>query len=260
VQEKRSVSNKTTTKAASNTAIVIKSCSLLSAPSAVKTDEMEISSYTMTDKSQIDASHTAGISASPMPGSPPKHSENGPRPVFIYGTLCAVPLLAWVMTGDAERTADISGLLQPALVYGYKRVAIKHADYPAAVEDDSACLKGMLLKPATRSQRRKLDDFEGEVYRISSVQVTVLKEESTSNSASNTTSVSKSASTIGPTKETKTVPMNDTCSETIEADLYVWDGEAELLTSEPWDLQKFINERLKDWLDIFEGMELIGED
>jgi gamma-glutamylcyclotransferase (GGCT)/AIG2-like uncharacterized protein YtfP len=163
-----------------------------------------------------------------------------PRPLFIYGTLCALPLLAWAMTGEATRTADVSDLLQPAQVKGYKRVAVSHGDYPAAVESDSgSSISGMLLKPATNSQRRKLDDFEGEAYKVTPVQVTVQQNQVADGWRSS----------------------NDTTSsEVVEADIYVWNGDAELLTSEPWDLQTFINERLEDWLDLFEGMELIGED
>jgi hypothetical protein len=44
----------------------------------------------------------------------------------------------------------------------------------------------------------------------------------------------------------------------IEADMYIWDGEKEKLTMEPWDLETFIKERLENWLKPFGGMKLIG--
>jgi hypothetical protein len=46
----------------------------------------------------------------------------------------------------------------------------------------------------------------------------------------------------------------------VEADMYVWAGERDQLSMEPWVLAIFIKERLQDWLDLFEGIELIGED
>ncbi|KAI1751747.1 hypothetical protein F4782DRAFT_176923 [Xylaria castorea] len=46
-------------------------------------------------------------------------SESKPRPLFIYGTLHALPLLAWASTGDASNISAVSKLIQLATVYGY---------------------------------------------------------------------------------------------------------------------------------------------
>ena len=74
-----------------------------------------------------------------------------------------------------------------------------------------------------RIQCKKLDDFEGEAYKITHVEVV----------------------------------MED--GTKVEGDMYVWDGDMEKLSDEPWDLEWFVKERLEDWLDLFEGMELVGD-
>ncbi|SPJ82048.1 uncharacterized protein FTOL_09453 [Fusarium torulosum] len=76
-----------------------------------------------------------------------------PRPLFVYSTLRALLLLAWALTGDATKTTAVATLAHPATVHGYARYTVRHRDYPAA--------------------RKKLDDFEGEVYAPKPVLVTL---------------------------------------------------------------------------------------
>lgn len=99
-----------------------------------------------------------------------------PRPLFIYGTLCAKPLLAWVLTGDASNVAAVSRLAHSARVSGFARFAVKNCDYPAIIKHDDArsTVQGYLLQPETVSQRKKLDNFEGELYKIVSVAVSLI--------------------------------------------------------------------------------------
>ncbi|KAI2471367.1 hypothetical protein F4781DRAFT_122263 [Annulohypoxylon bovei var. microspora] len=154
-----------------------------------------------------------------------------PRPVFLYGTLRAKSLLAWALTGDASDVSLASQLIQPAKVYGHARFALKYRDYPAAVKHaPSSSIDGYLFIPETTSQRKKLDDFEGEAYKPAPVDVIVFDSN-------------------GSPRE-----------ETVGADMYLWAGDEELLTAEPWVLEVFERERLEDWLGLFEGMELVGED
>jgi gamma-glutamylcyclotransferase (GGCT)/AIG2-like uncharacterized protein YtfP len=158
---------------------------------------------------------------------PTSEMSTQPRPLFIYGTLCAIPFLAWALTGDASNIEMVSSLVRPAKVKGYSRFSVHHADYPAVIKDKAeASIDGLLLTPETMTQRRKLDDFEGETYKITSVIATFFDAKGK--------------------------------LEMIEADMYIWDGEKEKLTMEPWDLETFIKERLEDWLELFGGMELIG--
>ena len=41
--------------------------------------------------------------------------------------------------------------------------------------------------------------------------------------------------------------------------MHVWAGEVDKLSTESWDLSTFEEARLQEWLDLFEGMELIGD-
>ncbi|KAH7189580.1 AIG2-like family-domain-containing protein [Fusarium flagelliforme] len=147
-----------------------------------------------------------------------------PRPLFVYGTLRALPLLAWAVTGDASNTSTVQRFAHPAKVHDYTRLSVNHCDYPAVVKKESGEVDGYLLILETMSQRKKLDDFEGEAYKITPVEVV----------------------------------MED--GTRVEADMYVWDGDMEKLSDEPWELEWFVKERLGDWLDLFEGMELVGDD
>lgn len=124
-------------------------------------------------------------------------------------------------------------MISPAQVSGYIRFAVQHADYPAAIRDEnnsSSTINGHLLRLNTASERRKLDNFEGELYVATAVTVSILDADQT------------------PT------------GETVEADMYTWNGDMELLSSNPWDLDAFFNERLDDWLDLLQGMELVSDD
>ncbi|KAM0207277.1 hypothetical protein ACHAQI_007764 [Fusarium lateritium] len=152
-------------------------------------------------------------------------TEPSPRPLFVYGTLRALPLLAWALTGDAANTAIVAALARPATVHGYARYAVQHRDYPAAVkkEEPGHEVDGLLLVFETRSQRRKLDDFEGEAYTPTPVLAT----------------------------------LQD--GSTVDADMYVWGGDEEALSTELWELEDFVKDRLEDWIDLFEGMELVGD-
>ncbi|KAH8889174.1 hypothetical protein GQ53DRAFT_783139 [Thozetella sp. PMI_491] len=144
-------------------------------------------------------------------------TETQPRALFIYGTLCAKPLLAWVLTGDASNVSLVSSLASPACVIGFAR-------------QDNACaiVQGFVLQLETAAQRKKLDHFEGELYNPVPV-IAYLTDDN------------------GKPQE-----------QTIDADMYLWDGDMEILSSELWNLEDFFTKRLEDWLDLFEGMEMMG--
>ncbi|KAJ8126962.1 hypothetical protein O1611_g6677 [Lasiodiplodia mahajangana] len=153
-----------------------------------------------------------------------------PKPIFVYGTLRAFPLLAWALTGDASSVSAVVKLAQPAKVHGYARYAVKHCDYPAVVKAESqSSVDGYLLTLETTSQRKKLDDFEAGLYEPAPVDAIILD-------------------------------AGGERLETVEADMYLWVGDPDALTTDPWDFEEFEKNRLGDWLDLFEGMELVGED
>lgn len=150
------------------------------------------------------------------------------KPLFIYGTLRALKLLAWALTGDAANVDAVECLTRKAKVSGYSRYSLVHRDYPAVVKSDGASVDGYILM-LNADQRKKLDNFEGESeYKITAVAAEV--------------------------------ENTDGSTETIQADMYLWVGDAEILTKDPWDLQTFIDERLEDWAGLFSSIELVGEE
>lgn len=155
-----------------------------------------------------------------------------PKPLFVYGTLRALPLLAWALTGEATQVDAIKGMLHKATVSGYKRCALHGCDYPAAVKDESSSIDGYVLLLETTSQRRKLDDFEGESYKVTPVTASIERSEDD----------------------------NDKEEDTIEVDMYIWDGDMTQVSTEPWELERFIRTRLHNWLDLFDRMEFVGSD
>lgn len=140
-----------------------------------------------------------------------------------------MPLLTWALTGDASNVTAVSKLVQPAKVYGYARFSLRNRDYPAVIKHElDSSVDGYLLIPEITSQRKKLDDFEGEVYEPTPVSVTVFESDGSPR------------------------------VEVVEADIYFWAGDTSILTTDPWELEIFEREKLESWLDLFEGMELVG--
>jgi len=46
----------------------------------------------------------------------------------------------------------------------------------------------------------------------------------------------------------------------VDVDIYLWNGERDAVSVDRWDLDTFIRDRLNDWIELFAGMELVGED
>ncbi|MCJ1345710.1 hypothetical protein MMC31_003919 [Peltigera leucophlebia] len=155
----------------------------------------------------------------------PPSPSNEPQGIFVYGTLMAEALLSWLLTGSCENLSAILSLRQPAILKTYRRVPVKHGDYPAVIKGNTSDhVDGFLVTPASASQWKKMDDFEGENYRRECVQVYLTE--------SNTT---------------------------VAADVYLWADEmGKLEENKEWSFSYFEKNRLEDWLDLFDGMEMIG--
>ena len=137
-----------------------------------------------------------------------------------------MPLLAWALTGDSRKTDVVPPLVKPAELKGYACFSLLSKDYPALIKhDETSVVDGLLLHPLGTSQRKKLDDFEGEGYVVTPVQVTVVGEE----------------------------------GQMVDADIYLWNGERDAVSADRWDVDTFIRERLDDWIELFAGMELVGD-
>ena len=142
-------------------------------------------------------------------------------PAFLYGTLMAKRLLAWLLTGDENKT-EILDHQQCAVLHGYSRRKVAGKDYPGIIRaDNTDQVQGVLFWPRNMDDRRKLCNFEGEPYKMEKVSV-----------------ISGSG-------------------EEHEAFTFVWNGEASGLGDEEWSLNEFEETRLEDWLALFEGMEFI---
>lgn len=46
----------------------------------------------------------------------------------------------------------------------------------------------------------------------------------------------------------------------VDTDIYLWNGERDAVSVDRWDLDTFIWEHLNDWIELFAGMELVGDD
>ena len=152
-------------------------------------------------------------------------SDIEPKGVFVYGTLMAEEFLAWLLTGSSENYKAIISLRQPAILTHYRRVAVNHSDYPALIPGGALDkVDGFLIVPASKSQWKKIDDFEGESYRRQCVHVYM-------------------------PESNRTVP----------AHVYLWQENMEkLLPYKEWSFAYFKENRLEDWLDLFDGVEMVG--
>lgn len=142
------------------------------------------------------------------------------RPVFLYGTLMAAPLLALIVTGNQSNHDFIAPLLKKAILHQYRRSSVLGKDYPALVKGaENDIVKGLVFYPRNIDDRRKINNFEGENYSLETVKVALES------------------------------------GEQVEASSYIWAGEHSELSNTNWDFTEFELHRLSDWLDLFEGME-----
>lgn len=122
---------------------------------------------------------------------------------------------------------------------------MKLSDYPALIQTDnnpSDKVNGYLVFPRSESEWKKIDDFEGEgeSYRrvLVNVEVDVLDPNSGVDNDNNTG-----------------------LSQRVQAYVYLWAGGVDSLTlslDREWDFGYFRDNRLGDWIDLFEGMEMVG--
>ncbi|EQB53596.1 hypothetical protein CGLO_06680 [Colletotrichum gloeosporioides Cg-14] len=142
--------------------------------------------------------------------------ETSSKPVFIYGPLCAKPLPAWVLIGDATRVDEISQLIQTARVEYFVLHKLNNCDCPASVREHGASINGYVVQSMTESQRRNLESFDDETYRVEDVQAIL------------------------------TAP--DGKEEIVDAQIHLQYGHKESPSEEVWDLEWSIEERLEDGL------------
>ena len=54
-------------------------------------------------------------------------------PIFLYGTLMAKRLLAWLLTGDENKTEILEHNREWAVLHGYSRRTVAGKDYPSII-------------------------------------------------------------------------------------------------------------------------------
>ena len=129
--------------------------------------------------------------------------------------------------GDSQKTNVVEPLVKPADLKGYVHFSLIGKDYPALIKhNETSTVDGLLLNPQDKSQQKKLDDFEGKAYMVTPVQVTVVGKE----------------------------------GQMVDMDIYLWNGKHDAVLVDCWDLDMFIQECLDDWIELFTGMELVGDD
>jgi gamma-glutamylcyclotransferase (GGCT)/AIG2-like uncharacterized protein YtfP len=135
----------------------------------------------------------------------------------------AAPLLAWAIKGDSSKAGDVLSQRKPGTITGFERRRVHRRDYPALIRGKDTCtVDGYVVFPASLSEWKKLDNYEGSSYERTPV----------------------------------VVDMVD--GSKLDAVTYVWKGEAEALAEEDWAFEYFETERLGAWLKRFGGMVLAG--
>ncbi|KIK34733.1 hypothetical protein CY34DRAFT_812721 [Suillus luteus UH-Slu-Lm8-n1] len=150
-------------------------------------------------------------------------TDNSVAPIFVYGTLMAAPLLAWAIKGDSSKAGDVLSQRKPGTITGFERRRVHRRDYPALIRGKDTCIvDGYVVFPASLSEWKKLDNYEGSSYERTPV----------------------------------VVDMVD--GSKLDAVTYVWRGEAEALAEDDWAFEYFETQRLDAWLKRFGGMVLVG--
>ncbi|KAG1729634.1 uncharacterized protein EDB91DRAFT_1159058 [Suillus paluster] len=86
-------------------------------------------------------------------------------PIFVYRALMSAPLLAWAMKGDSSKAGDVLSQRKLGKIIGFKRRRVHHCDYSALIRSNDTCaVDGYVIFPASLSEWKKLDNFEGDSY------------------------------------------------------------------------------------------------
>lgn len=83
--------------------------------------------------------------------------------LFVYGTLMHPAVMA--------ATGGISSAALAATLQGYRRLPLRGERYPAMVECQGGSVPGMLYRDVPTAAWRRLDEYEGAMYRRDKVVV-----------------------------------------------------------------------------------------
>lgn len=87
-------------------------------------------------------------------------SAAGRQPLFFFGTLMDVDVLAYVLA----RPVDLDALV-PAWIEGFRRVGSGAGSYPVLVPEPGGRVEGRLLRRASRRDIARINHYESGEYR-----------------------------------------------------------------------------------------------
>ncbi|KAK0652033.1 hypothetical protein B0T16DRAFT_405243 [Cercophora newfieldiana] len=125
-------------------------------------------------------------------------------------------------TSDPPKAIQDLHTFSPAILHGYCRRRVQHADYPGITEDKEHNVFGTFTTGLTRANIQRLDFFEGDAYVRRTVTVKLLDK-------------------VGDVHGHGQVE-----GEERSAQVYVFLEKAELEDRE-WDLEEFRREKLQNW-------------
>ncbi|KAL6913974.1 hypothetical protein FSST1_011734 [Fusarium sambucinum] len=145
---------------------------------------------------------------------------SGDYTAFFYGTLMAPEVFFTVCYGHNNPHQAIKDMhtFTPAILEGYCRHRVRHADYPGVVAEKGHSVRGVYATGLTDANMSKLDTFEGSEYDKEKVKVKLLNKDGT-------------ASDKGETKETT---------------VYVFNSP-NYLEKREWDFEEFRKTKMRNW-------------
>jgi gamma-glutamylcyclotransferase (GGCT)/AIG2-like uncharacterized protein YtfP len=179
---------------------------------------------------------TSSSNSSTIQSNSPTPPMAGEHTAFFYGTLMSPRVLHRVCHGPSSKRASKQSnstthhplTIKPALLQGYRRHRVRHADYPAIVDDPSgiSTVRGTLVSGLTEGDIWRLDIFEGPEYHRRKV----------------------TARPIVKNKETKEEPNSSDLGEGVECETYVWISDRRDLEDSEWDFEEFVREKIGRWV------------
>ncbi|MDH3573396.1 MAG: gamma-glutamylcyclotransferase [Desulfobacteraceae bacterium] len=132
--------------------------------------------------------------------------------IFTYGTLM-IPEVMYAVTTRMLRSKN-------AILRGYARFTVKGESYPGIIPATDAVTEGIIYFDVDELSLKRLDAFEGDLYRCTPVRVETEKE------------------------------------EMLNAETYVIRPEYRgYLSSKEWNVKEFVQKHLKAFLEIYSGFQ-----
>ena len=162
----------------------------------------------------------------------------------FVGTLMAPGVLHRVIHGTPtpEKRQQDYITVRPAVLQHYRRHKVRYADYPAIIPHKGSRVRGSFVTGLNAQDVRRLDIFEGDMYKRDVVKVQVLKDVELGEAAPE-----------GKGQESEV-------AEEVEAQTYVWLEDVEqTLEPDEWDFEAFKRDKMRAWMGLSEDSGSIRE-